>query len=106
MELRLRRADGSDLFGIVAGSPILHEGEYVGTMLNVSDVTGKRSMDAQVVQNQRLEAIGQFAGGIAHDFNNLLTAIQGYTELARAADAGRYRPGPGHRRSDPDPWGH
>jgi nitrogen-specific signal transduction histidine kinase/CheY-like chemotaxis protein len=51
-------------------------------MLNVSDVTGKRSIDAQVVQNQRLEAIGQFAGGIAHDFNNLLTAIQGYTQMA------------------------
>jgi two-component system cell cycle sensor histidine kinase/response regulator CckA len=86
MELRLRRADGSDLFGIVAGSPITTgEGLFVGTMLNVSDVTGKRSMDAQVVQTQRLEAIGQFAGGIVHDFNNLLTAIQGYAELARAA---------------------
>lgn len=86
MELRLRRADGSDLFGIVAGSPITtDEGVFVGTMLNVSDVTGKRSMDAQVVQTQRLEAIGQFAGGIVHDFNNLLTSIQGYAELARAA---------------------
>jgi len=70
----------------VAGSPITtDEGLFVGTMLNVSDVTGKRSMDAQVVQTQRLEAIGQFAGGIVHDFNNLLTAIQGYAELARAA---------------------
>jgi PAS domain S-box-containing protein len=86
MELRLRRADGSDLFGIVAGSPITtDEGVFVGTMLNVSDVTGKRSMDAQVVQTQRLEAIGQFAGGIVHDFNNLLTSMQGFAELARAA---------------------
>src|SRR5207245_3044947 len=85
IELRLRRGDGSDLFGLVAGSPITtHEGVFVGTMLNVSDVTSKRSIDAQVAQTQRLEAIGHFAGGIAHDFNNLLTAIQGYTELARA----------------------
>ena len=84
MELRLRRADGSDLFGIVAGSPIMHDGAYVGSMLNVSDVTGKRSIDAQGTQNQRLEAIGEFAGGISHDFNNLLTAIHGYAELARA----------------------
>jgi PAS domain S-box-containing protein len=83
MELRFRRIDGTDMFGIVAGSPITtRENVYVGTMLNVSDVTGKRSIDAQVVQNQRLEAIGQFAGGIAHDFNNLLTAIQGYTQMA------------------------
>ena len=86
IELRLRRADGSDLFGFVAGSPITtDEGVYVGAMLNVSDVTGKRSMDAQVVQNQRLEAIGLFAGGIVHDFNNLLTSIQGFAELARAS---------------------
>ena len=85
IELTLRRHDGSDLFGLVAGSPIsTYDGTFVGTMLNVSDVTGKRAMDAQVIQNQRLEAIGQFAGGIAHDFNNLLTSVQGYAELARA----------------------
>jgi PAS domain S-box-containing protein len=83
MEVRFRRVDGGDLFAIVAGSPITTQDDvFVGTMLNVSDVTGKRSMDAQVVQNQRLEAIGQFAGGIAHDFNNLLTAIQGYTQMS------------------------
>ena len=83
MELQFRRADGGDLFGVVAGSPITTPDDvFVGTMLNVSDMTGKRSIDAQVVQNQRLEAIGQFAGGIAHDFNNLLTAIQGYTQMA------------------------
>jgi two-component system cell cycle sensor histidine kinase/response regulator CckA len=83
MEVTFRRTDGRKMFGIVAGSPILTKDDvFVGTMLNVSDVTGKRSIDAQVVQNQRLEAIGQFAGGIAHDFNNLLTAIHGYTQLA------------------------
>jgi PAS domain S-box-containing protein len=86
MELRFRRVDGSDLFGLVAGTPITtNEGVFVGTMLLVSDVVGKLGIDAQIRQNQRLEAIGQFAGGIAHDFNNLLTAIHGYAELARAA---------------------
>jgi two-component system, cell cycle sensor histidine kinase and response regulator CckA len=84
MELTLRRDDGTDLFGIVAGSPLTtSDGRFIGTMLNFSDVTGKHAMDAQMVQNQRMEAIGQFAGGIAHDFNNLLTAIRGYAELAR-----------------------
>ena len=82
-ELRFRKADGGELFGFVAASPIsTSDGVYVGAMLNVSDVTGKRSIDAQVIQNQRLEAVGQFAGGIAHDFNNLLTSIQGYTQMA------------------------
>ena len=86
MEVRLRRADGHDLFAVIAGSPILlPDGTFVGTMLNVSDVTGKHSIDAQMIQSQRLEAIGQFAGGIAHDFNNLLTTIAGYAEFVRAA---------------------
>ena len=86
IEIRLRRADGTELVGLVAGIPIeTHDGVYVGTMLDVSDVAGKRSHDVQVVENQRLEGIGLFAGGIVHDFNNLMTAIQGYAELARAA---------------------
>lgn len=86
MELRLRRLDGSDLFGLIAGSPIESaDGVFVGTMLNVSDMTGKRSLDARLLQRQRLEAIGQFAGGVAHDFNNLLTSIRGYAELAHGS---------------------
>jgi PAS domain S-box-containing protein len=86
IELTFRRENGGALISLVAGSPITTEdGTYVGTMLNVSDVTGKTAMDAQVIQNQRLEAIGQFAGGVAHDFNNLLTSIHGYAELARAS---------------------
>ena len=84
MELRFRRRDGEELYGLVAGSPITTtSGVFVGTMLNVSDVSGRRAMDAQVIQTQRLEAIGQFAGGIAHDFNNLLTTIHGFAELAQ-----------------------
>jgi two-component system cell cycle sensor histidine kinase/response regulator CckA len=84
--VRFRRQDDSFLVSMVAGSPITTEdGAYVGSILNVSDVTGKLAMDAQVIQNQRLEAIGQFAGGIAHDFNNLLTSIHGYAELARSS---------------------
>ena len=85
IEVPLRRADGGELLGLIAGSPITTlDGVFAGTMLNVSDVTGKQTFEAQRAQTQRLEAIGEFAGAIAHDFNNLLTAIRGHAELARS----------------------
>jgi PAS domain S-box-containing protein len=85
VDMRFLRADGTDLWTMVAASPIDNaDGSYVGSMLNVSDVTGKRAAQNQAMQNQKLEAIGAFAAGISHDFNNLLTSIRGYTELAHA----------------------
>jgi two-component system cell cycle sensor histidine kinase/response regulator CckA len=86
VDLRFLRADGEDLWTLVAASPIVTaDGSYVGSMLNVSDVTGKRAAQVQALQNQKLEAVGAFAAGISHDFNNLLTAIRGYAELASNA---------------------
>ena len=72
------------------------DGEHAGALAMVADVTEQKSIEAQLRQAQKLDAVGQLAGGVAHDFNNLLTVIDGYAALLIAECRRVDRAGPRH----------
>lgn len=92
VQKRYVRKDGQVVWADVHVSAIHNQsGQFVASLAVVEDITDRKRaeqererMRAQLLQAQKMEAIGTLTGGMAHEFNNLLTIVSGYAELLLA----------------------
>jgi len=84
LETSRRRKDGTLVEVSVVAAPIFIAGKQEAVYAIYRDITGRKQVEEQLRQAQKMDAIGQLAGGVAHDFNNLLTGILGNLDLMRS----------------------
>jgi PAS domain S-box-containing protein len=82
-----RHKDGGWRTMLGMASPLLDsEGKPAGVIISVRDVTTEKKLEQQIIQSERLAAMGQMIGGFAHELNNPLTSILGMAELLQESE--------------------
>ncbi len=82
-ECELYRKDGSKVWVSTNARAAVRKGVVVHYDGTFEDITERKSLEAQLRQAQKMEAIGRLAGGIAHDFNNAIGVVMGYSALLK-----------------------
>lgn len=91
-EFGARHRDGSWRTMRANASPLFDaEGKASGVIMSVRDITVERKLEQQIIQSERLAAMGQMIGGFAHELNNPLTSIMGVAELLQEGEQAEAR---------------
>ena len=84
MTTRRRRKDQTLADVEVMGVPLMIDNRLAGSLGLYQDVSERISLQRQLLESQKLDAVGRLAGGVAHDINNMLTAILIHTQLLQS----------------------
>ncbi len=86
-EYGARHRDGAWRTMRASASPLFDsEGKLNGVIVSVRDITVEKKLEQQIIQSERLAAMGQMIGGFAHELNNPLTSILGMSELLQDSE--------------------